>query len=346
MGNNVTIRDVAEASGFSIYTVSCVLNNKGRISESTRRTVQEAIRQLNYDPLRNFPLARSLTARTIGLVLPNVYSEGHPFYFRAVHTIRRFASEHDCDMKLFTTTDFAARIEANYERAAALGFDSLLVFCCDPPADALRDLADRNIPVAMVRRRMTHRGILTVTDDDRRGITLAMEHLHEHHGHTKIALFAQRFHEGVPRRRLDGYLAYVRAHKLGDDPRLRIERADLDTPLGDHLVALHAGGDLTAVVCISDGLAIQVSKALLRRGLRIPDDVAVTGYNNTRDAELFHPGITTVDVPVAAMVTAACRGLMTYDPATAPASATLEFENTLHVRESCGREADGSVGSV
>ncbi len=340
MPAKVTIRDVAEASGVSIFTVSCVLNNKGRISEATRKKVLRTVRKLDYDPLRNFPLAHRLTARTIGLLLPDVYTEAHPFFFRAVQTIRRFASESGCDMKLFTTTDFAGRIRANHERSASLGFDTLVVFCCDPDPAAIGDLADRGIPVAMVRRPLNHRGVLVVTDDDRRGITLAMEHLHQQHGHTKIALLAGRFHRGVPQRRLKGYTDYVRAHDLSDNPRLRIERSKLDGSLGDHLTALHAAGELTAVVCLSDDLAVIASKAILTAGGRIPDDIAIIGYNNTRDAEVFHPGITAVDVPVETMVNAACQGLMNYDPTSAPASATLRFNNALVVRQSCGCTAE------
>jgi len=70
--------------------------------------------------------------------------------------------------------------------------------------------------------------------------------------------------------------------------------------------------------------------------VRVPEDMAVTGFTNDTTAEIFHPGITTVNVPAEEMTEAACNLLINYEPGKSPVNASLEFENTLVVRESCG----------
>lgn len=336
MSGKPTIRDVAEICGCSVFTVSSVLNNKGRISEAMRAKVRQAVRQLNYDPLRNMPLARRLTAEALALVLPSLRAEDDPFFWRAVTTARRLAAARNQDLKLFSEQDLNARLDESNSGHLSLGFDRLLVFCCDPPRAALKELLRRGIPLALVRRDADLRGIISVRDNDERGIELAMEHLHRTHGHTRIGLLAGRFHAGVPQVRRSAYQRYVRANGLDDDPLLCIESDSAGEPWPRRLLELVRQKKLTALVVMSDSQAVLACSAMLKAKVRIPEDLAVVSYSNTATAAMFHPGLTAVHVPVTEMVTAACQALFVHDIAAAPARTVLEFENSLVVRESCG----------
>ncbi len=336
MPQSPTIRDVAKACGCSIYTVSAVLNGKGRISEALRNKVRQTARELGYDALRNMPLARRLTAPALAFVVPNILAENDAFFWNAVSTARNFSATNNYDFKMFAEQDLAVRLANEEATPVAVGFDRLVICCCDPPKAVIRQIMRKGIPVALIRREMDLPGIVIVKDDDTRGMQLAMAHLHQTYGHTKIGVLAPQYTGPVTACRRESYLDYVRQNRLVDDPDLAIDLSTLGKPLPEHLCNLVRAGRMTALIAMSDGLTIDAAKHLLRAGIRIPQEVSVISYSNTSLAASFYPELTAVNVPVVEMVTAACQSLFNLAAKTAPARTVIEFTNDLVVRESCG----------
>jgi len=335
MAGKPTIRDIAQACGYSTYTVSAVLNNKGKLRDATRQAVLEAARRLNYDPLNTMPLARRATARALAMVIPGTTAENNPFYVQAASAARRVAAQRDHDFKLFTLDDLIARFSRRDDRLVGPGFDHLIVFACDPPKRVIRTILDRGIGVALVRRTMDLRGLVIANDDDRRGMHLAVEHLHAVHGHRKIGLVAAHYGNGVANLRRDAFREALNQYDLPTDPQLEIARDQID----DCLVDWVRQGKLTGLACMSDDLAVIAAKAVLRAGFDVPGDLSIVGYNDSLIAEVFHPGLTSVRIPVEQMVAAACTALLTRDPDAAPTATTLSFDNTLITRDSCAPPA-------
>jgi len=335
MPGQPTIRDVAKQCGCSVYTVSSVLNNKGRISERTRRHVRDVARQLNYDPLKNMPLARRVTAKTLAIVVPSAEAEVNPFFWSAISTARRVAADGRHDFKLFTLNDLVQQVSNSQTSPVALGFDGLIVFCCDPPKASIRRIMEKDIPVALVRRDFGIAGTASILDDDAAGTRLMLEHLHQHHGHVRIGMLADIWRTAVPNARLAAYEQYLNEHNIAHDPALVIDSSVLDDNAAP-LARLIRRDGMTALFCMGDELAVTAGIALLRQGVRIPDDVALVGYSNTLSARRFFPTVTSVDVPIERMVTAACKTVLNYDADSAGQSTIVRFDNQLVIRESCG----------
>lgn len=280
--------------------------------------------------------------------MPNVYSSTALFYASAMNTARRVVAGQRHDLKLFTIGDLTERLADHSTHMQSLGFDSLVFFCCDPPDGAISQLIELGVSVAMVRRQTDARGVTMITDDDERGFQLAMQHLHKDRGHTKIALLGRIGHRLYSVARQKSYTRYVKAHGLADDPQLQIDIPQhedapgelLGEKLGETLDGLFSGGRMTAIACLDDGMAIEAAKALLERGIRIPEDIAITGYDNDGRASSFHPGITSVNIPVEEMVEAACHSLFNPNPRVSPAQTLLKFDNALVIRQSTDSRQD------
>ena len=333
---NVTIRDVASACGVSVGTVSSVLANKAGFRESTRRKVHEAVSRLNYDPLRHLAWARHLATRSIGLIVPALYSPSSSFFAQAVNAAYHFASQQDLDLRLLNAEDLKHRLAQGHGGLGGLNVHGLVFFCCELAPSAISDIVARGIRVAMVRRDMDVPGVVVVTNDDEAGMERAVEHLHRRGGHTKIGLVAPHLRGDVQTDRLQGYRRYVRRHGLSDEPDLVMQHHQLGGRFAPTLAQLVRDRRLTAVACANDSQAIAACKAMFNVGLRVPEDLAVVGYTNTDNAAAFHPALTSVNVPVEPMVAAACAAVLDAQGEAAGTRRVQTFDSKLIVRESCG----------
>jgi len=338
----VTIRDVAKASDVSIYTVSSVLHNKGDVGEKTRKKVEAVIRKLNYNPLGNIPLARRQAAMSIGLVTPAEPYEQDPFYHRAIAVVKSVSTQHGYNCALFSeeNIELMAARQLPMDRGNMPG-GGLIIFC--PHRSAVRYmkvLDEWGIPQVVIRGDSPVKGVLSIRDDDYKGATLAMQHLHKL-GHTRILFIGMNFYDGPSRGRLQAYKGYVKRHGLQSDSALVIDLHNLGNRNLGGLIQERRASPLnpTAIFCMTDVLVPQIIKPLTKAGLRVPDDLALVSYDNDHLAEIYNPGITSVNIPVTEMVTAACLHLMDSAHATQSGAAEMIFENTLVVRESCGTPA-------
>ncbi len=293
-----TITDVAAAAGVSISTVSLVMNEKGPVADETRRRVRTAATRLGYTPSRG---ARGLAAgRTgnLGFVLrEDHFRRSEPFYTR-----------------IFLGAEFEARRQAVYVLLATIPepYDPandaprfLLEHSVDGVLVAgrvddgfLRALAARRIPFVLADYAWD--GAPAVSIDNEGGAAVVAAHLLAR-GHVRTAfLGADPGHPSLDGRR-DGFLRAmagaghsVENHLVvvGDDDPSRAAGARLAGRLLDR----PAGARPTAVFCANDALALGLMDGARERGLCVPDDVAVAGFDDIEGASLATPALTTVRV--------------------------------------------------
>ncbi|MFK0048343.1 LacI family DNA-binding transcriptional regulator [Streptomyces sp. NPDC090741] len=286
-----TSRDVATAAGVSQATVSLVLGDKwrGRVSERTAGLVREAATTLGYRPnlaARNLRLG---STRTALLVVPALTNE---FFARVYTGAARIAAEHGFGVVLYPSPDGTgpARDPFASARAALDG-----VIASSMAAHALDAIGDAELPLVMLdsdptaRRAAAHVNLAMA--DGMRQIT---EHLLAL-GHRRILHLASA---------VDSWTFHVRAEALATQlpphAELRTVRAPLTVT--DARTAMEAAlaapeGRPTAVVCDDDILAAGTCKAARRLGLRIPEDLSVTGFDDLALATAVEPELTTVHLP-------------------------------------------------
>ncbi|OQD54335.1 LacI family transcriptional regulator [Streptomyces phaeoluteigriseus] len=285
-----TSRDVARAAGVSQAAVSLVLGDKwrGRVSEATAERVRQAARDLGYRPnlaARNLRLGRT---RTVLLVVPELTTE----FFAGVYTgAARLAAAHGFGVVLYPSPEGIGPAPDPFASAPA-ALDGVLA--SSMAADALTAIRGDQLPLVMLDSDPAGSlGSATVNLDIADGARRIADHLldlgHRHFLHLAADVPSWTF--AVRARELAGRVAAVSGTSLRTAPTpmtiegaLTATEAALDAP----------GPPPTAIVCDDDKLAAGVYKALRRRGLRVPDDVSVTGVDDIALAAALDPELTTV----------------------------------------------------
>ncbi|HEY7400677.1 MAG TPA: LacI family DNA-binding transcriptional regulator [Actinomycetota bacterium] len=300
---HATILDVAEHAGVSKSLVSLVMRGSPQVSDERRRAVLRAADALGYRPNA---VARSLVRKRsamIGVILSDLHN---PFFAEVVDGIEEEALAADYHA-LFSTGGRRADGESvAIEKLLQLRTDGLILASIVLPAREILAAA-ATAPVVLVARPSRWREVDSVTNDDRAGAKLAVEHLVAL-GHRSIAHIDGGRGAGAASRRT-GYLEAMRRHGLAGSST--VAGGDYTEEGGARGVAALLRGNVpTAIFVANDLAAVGALQALAEHGLRVPDDVSLVGYDNTALAALGHINLTTVDQPRRDMGATAVRLLL------------------------------------
>ena len=290
-----TIGDVARQAGVSIATVSRVLNGTAPVIDETAERVHTAIAELHYVPRA---AARGLASRrtnTLGLLLPEI---GGWFFPSMLRGIEAAAREAGYDLLIHT-------VEATYPLKAsrrALGMhntDGLIVFTNSVEQHELEHLKQSGFPVVLLHQTPPESlDIPVVTIENKSGAQKLVDHLIEVHGCRRIAfLQGPEEHEDSGWRER-GYRESLEAHGLPFDASL-VAIGEFDEDVAEAAVGqwLMDGVEFDAIFSGDDDASIGVLTALQRAGRRVPDDVAVVGFDDVPVARFLTPPLTTVRAP-------------------------------------------------
>lgn len=329
-----TMRDIALATGVSQSTVSRVLSGTPTavpIAETTRERVLETAALLGYRPN---PLARGLRGAATMLLGVIVRDVTDPFFAGAIEAASLEANRRGYNVVLGHAHQSADEAAALWGILEARHCDAILFMgdLRDRPS-LIKDLQGTRIPVVALWHGSRESGIPTVSVDNRAGIGAVMDHLVSL-GHRRIA-FAGPRRLGDITEREEAYLASLRQHELP----LRAEYLhDAANDFQGGARALDVLMDLdeppTAIVAPTDVLAIGMLHGAHRRGLQVPRDVSVTGFDDIPVAAVSVPALTTVRMPIVAMMVAAIDLAM--GPRTAGPDAHPVLQPELVVRASTG----------
>lgn len=300
-----TIGDVAARAGVSVGSVSRVLNGAPNVSEDVRKRVEQAIAELDYRP---HPHARSLRSRrtlTLGLLIPDV---ANPFFAELAKEVERASAAAGYSL-ILANTDNDPEVELPHFRALAdRRVDGLIMV---PTTGLSRIPPAGQLPIVLVDREL--RGFDMVSSDHEAGMRDAVEHL-KGLGHVTIAFVSGPAGLGVADRRRRGYLAVAGPlfATAGVEVSAYLVEGHFDYASGyravEPLVALSPRP--TAIVCSSDQQAIGVLRACNDLNIRVPDDLAVVGFDDIPLSSLVTPRLTTVSQPLAAIGRAAVERLV------------------------------------
>jgi DNA-binding LacI/PurR family transcriptional regulator len=289
-----TIVDVAARAGVSKSLVSLVMRGAGNVSDARRRLVLEAAQALGYRPNA---IARGLVSRRTHLLGVVVSDLQNPFFAEVLDGIEEEAGARGYRTIISTVDRRTAHGEGRaLDTLLELRVEALILASPMVQQDAV-DAASRELPVVLVARRWHAEGVDSVANDDPRGAALVVEHLAQL-GHARIAHLDGGSGAGAADRRA-GYQAAMAAAGLAEHARV-IPGSYTDEGGRQGIAALFddpAVPPPTAVFVANDLAALGALGALAERGLRVPQDVSVVGYDNTALAALRQVDLTTVDQP-------------------------------------------------
>jgi LacI family transcriptional regulator len=323
-----TIRDVARVAGVSDGTVSNTLNRPDLVTDATRERVLAAIDAVGYIPNAAARTLRVGRSRSIGLV---VLSVANPFFADVASGAEEAAAEVGADLALFDTGLGAReREERLLRRLSERRLDGLIITPQDVEHPLLEEIEQRGTPVVVLAREVPSRRRSAVRSDDDLGGVLAARHLLEM-GHRRLVFAGWRRDEryqGAARTaaRSGGSLTWMGTSR---------DRITDGLAVGTRLLSLDAGERPTAVFCANDLIAVGLIHAITRVGLRVPDDLAVVGFDDTDLASAASAvELTSVHQPAAEIGRAAVRILLEEMADPNLERRDVVFEPELVVRES------------
>lgn len=288
-----TLKDIAQRAGVTSATVSMVINNKPNISKATREKVLAIARELNYHPN---VIARGLATRktnAIGIVVPNLASS---FVVRVMQGIKSSISEKDYTVLLFDTIGHMESEMDVFNRVVLEGrVDGAIIITAKAIDDELKLFANENKPCIMVARRSEV--VDSVYVNHTRAAQEAVDYLLEK-GHKSVAIVVDDKKPLVMEDRVNGYRQALEAKGIPAIPPVTVE--DDTAGEGGRIVdcLLSLDPKPTALFCAAgDMVAIGVIKELKKRGIRVPENMAVLGYDDIPAAEVVEPALTTVRQP-------------------------------------------------
>ncbi len=330
-----TIFDVAKRAGVSIGTVSRVLNNRDRVHPRTRERILEAIRELDYQANA---FARGLASQhtnTLGLVIPQVNDS---FFFQIVRGVEDTATS--AGYSLLIASQPRHTTEHRYLQLFQRGIvDAMVLVAIDVDSREVQQVMARGVPIMLVQQDIGKK-IPTFLVDNYDGGRVMTEHLLDH-GYQRLAYITGTDYTPDSRERLRGICDVLAEHglKLGEG---HVVRGDFMPGSGyqaaNQLLDLPERPD--AIFAANDQMAVDAIKALQERGLRVPEDIAVVGFDDIPMASYVSPALTTIQQPTYELGRQAAQWVLTMlrsdSDGHAPVAPRVVLPISLVVRRSCG----------
>jgi len=333
VGTRVTVEDVARHAGVSIATVSRAINESHMLAKATYDRVMDSVEKLGFTPT---PAARNLRqqkTQNIALVVPSILN---PFFPELVSAVHSAVSEQGYSLLL---------VDSNKSEQEALRIansriaDGVLLVGSTSSHPLRRSIENMNIPIVALDRAPTELGATVVQTTNVRGAREVVEHLIEQ-GHTEIAHITGPAGLSVAEQRTDGYRQALEGNGVKFRPDLVIA-GDFSENSGAEaaMQLIESGALFSAIFAANDTQAIGVLAALRRHRIRVPDEVAVAGFDGINLSNYVNPALTTYEQPVGEIAKYAANLLL--QRLAGEASDTgdvIKLPGKLIIRESTDRE--------
>jgi LacI family transcriptional regulator len=328
----VTIKDVAREAQVSSSTVSRVLNGTAQVNADKRERVQRAVKRLGF--VANFP-ARSLVNSRTQLIGMIVHDMGWHYAEEIVRGIDQQLTPVNYNLVMFTTHHNKER-EAHYVRTMRRGLvDGLLLLLPIASSSYLKQLAEDEFPHVVIDQHGLPGRSPTVTATNWQGAFDAVSYLVQL-GHRRIGFIAGNPELRSAGERLAGYCQALAHHQLAYEAAL-VEPGHFSYVGGLHAAhkLLDLGEPPTAIFAASDNSAIGALEAIRGRGLSIPDDISLIGFDDIPQASWIQPPLTTVRQPLVEMGHKATQMLLSMVESGTSWCESAVLDTELIIRQSC-----------
>lgn len=319
-----SIKDVARLAGVSTATVSRTLAEPDKVSEATRKKVQAAIRRCGY--VRN-ELARSFRMQSTQTILVLVPDIGNPFYSLVIQGLEEVAHKHGYRLLLGDTQNHPERESEYLQSVMQRQVDGVISLIHTLPS-VLEFKDGKPVPLVMVCEYQRDAAVSSIGIDNIAAAGLATRHLLDL-GHECIAFINGPAHTPLSKDRLRGYREALKAAGLAYDKN-RVVRGDFSLVSGERAATtlLDAKIKFSAVFAANDAMGIGAIKVLRARKFKVPEDIAVVGFDDIEFAQYVEPPLTTIHQPRREIGRAAMTRMiaMLNDEGASPVQVVLDHE--------------------
>jgi LacI family transcriptional regulator, galactose operon repressor len=327
----MNLEEVARRAKVSTATVSRVINNATVVKSSTRSRVMKAIEELRYHPnlhARNLAGGKS---RTFGIIVSNLEN---PFFFDIYKTIEADAHSQGFEVVMANTDYRAEQLVKSIRLMIGRRVAGLAAIVSEMAPELIEELTGSGIPVVFYDVGAPSRNITNIRVNYSRGIEKVIGYLHGM-GHRRLGFVGHHAMLGPINERMRAVIDAV-----ARNPELEVRTAaDADTLEGGCQATrslLASGFDPTAIICVNDITAVGALMAVRERGLRVPEDVSVTGFDNVKLSEFCYPALTTVHIPRDRIGHIICERLVSMDQQPDATGPEIVIDPEFVVRDSTG----------
>lgn len=288
----MNLEQVARRAKVSTATVSRVLNNASVVKNSTRARVMRAIEELKYHPnlhARNLAGGKS---NTIGVIVSNMEN---PFFFDIYKTVESDAHSHGFEVVVANTDYRSEQLVSSIRLMIGRRVAGLAAIVSEMEPALIEELTESRIPVVFYDVGVSRKNVANIRVNYRRGVEKVIDYLHSL-GHRRLGFVG---HHAVLEPINERLKTVIEA--AARFPSLEVRTAaDTDTLEGGRQAAralLGTGYRPTALICVNDIMAVGALRELRERGIRVPQDMSVTGFDNVKLSEFCYPALTTVHIP-------------------------------------------------
>ena len=290
----MNIYDIAREAGVSITTVSRVINHREQVNAVTRERVEKVLKAHNYKPNAT---ARNLVTKSSRTVAVLTIDIREPHYARTAYTIERELSHRGYEAIICNTGGELKETERYLQSLMEKDVDGIIlvgsVFNEIGKDDRIRDML-KTFPVVLANGRLDLERSYSVLVDDQYGIGLSVDYLVEN-GHSEICYFMD-LDTGSAREKKTGFIQSMKKHglKCGQKQVIKVAHSVEGGRIGVQQL-IEEKRQVTAIVCGNDEIAVGAVKELTSRGIKVPEQISVTGYNHSEYARICQPELTTID---------------------------------------------------
>jgi DNA-binding LacI/PurR family transcriptional regulator len=304
--DDMNITAVAKRARVSIATVSRVMNGTANVNPETAERVREAVEALNFYPDTNARALGSGRSGLYGLIISDITN---PYFPELVKAFEDIAVEHGQDVLIANTDYDPKRTETCVIRMLQRKVDGVAIMTSEMEERLIQTFGQRQIPTIFMDAVTGMRSVSTVSVDYSGGVAQAMEYLF-HLGHRDIAFISGPLALGSARARAEAFKVALRGHGI----KIRrdwLQEGDHRVEGGHHAMMriLKSGSLPTAVVGSNDLTAIGAMGAIHEKGLAIPGDISVVGFDDIELSAYTSPALTTLHVPRRELAATAFRAL-------------------------------------
>ncbi len=289
----MSLAEVAKRAGVSTATVSRVLNNLAVVKSSTRTRVMKAVTELKYHPNLHARTLAGGRSRTIGMIVSNMEN---PFFFDIFRQLESEALARGYEVVLANTDYQPERLVSNIRLMIGRRVAGLAAVVSEMDSHLIDELTDSKIPVVFYDVGAARQNITNIRVNYRKGIEKIVRYLHSL-GHRRMAFVGHHTSLGPISERQKSFSQGVAHCSPAVEVRIASHADGLE---GGRLAIrdlLSTGFEPTAIVCVNDFMAVGALCELREHGLKVPQDVSVTGFDNIKLSEFSYPPLTTVHIP-------------------------------------------------
>lgn len=286
------LEEVAKRARVSTATVSRVLNDVGPVKKSTRARVLKAAEELKYHPNLHARTLAGGKSRTIGLIVSNMEN---PFFVDIYKSAERLARASGFEIVLANTDYRSEHLASEIRLMLGRRVRGLALVISEMDPVAIQELSDSSVPVVFYDVGAPKHNLSNIAVNYARGIERVVNYLYDL-GHRRMAFISHHPNLGPLSVRERAFRDFVEKNAPAISWKVAVSSDSLDGGREATRTILDSGFDPTAIISVNDFMALGALYELRQAGLRVPEDVSVTGFDNIRLSEICSPPLTTLHI--------------------------------------------------